>query len=242
MADFIVSAAPYGARFEQASPLEFQTFFRPSMFHTKEPGEGEETYYIYRVSDPITVGTVGTGWTESNPVWTFRASGVSPGSVVPRALNAFLNQEFLAAAAENPFFSLNGTPLSWFSKNYSRFTNDFKIAMPTPAAVLSQTLREIITGFTVDASGAAPVVTSVTKGGSASVSLSIYKIGSGEFIPGVSPDIIAAADADVYGVVTFSSLYNSGFYYSESTGAVVENLRTFKRKFSFAAMAEPPSF
>lgn len=238
--ELIVGAAYYGARFEEQEPWEIRTFFRPSSFSTFGPGETSQTYTIFTSSDPISVGTVGRRSSASDP-WTFRDSSAQTQTIPPANLTAFLLFREFQAAPNYPFFTLDGAPLVWYQKNYSKFLSGTKILMPQ-AGVLSSTVREIITGFTVDTSGAAPVVSSITKARAAEISLNVVKFGTGNFIPPEDPSQVAKCDGDIYGTIEFKKLYNTSFTYTETDGPVAGILRNFTRKFSFAAMAEPPSF
>lgn len=244
MAELIVGAAYYGARFEAAAPREIRVFFRPSSFSTLGPGETAETYTVFIGEDPIRVGTVGRRSSADDP-WTFRESYSPQQTIPPVNLSAFLLFRQFQSAPDYPFFSLDGAPLEWYTKTYSRFLGGggggAKVLMPD-LVTASSSLREIITGFTVDTSGAAPVVSSVTKERVAEISLHVAEFGTGHFIQAEDPAKVAECDGGIFGTIEFKKLYNTSFTYTEGTGPVAGVLRDFTRKFSFAAMAEPPSF
>lgn len=242
MADFYIGGSAYGAIFASSADGGIRPSFEPRIFATWPVGEVPGDFPIYTDADPITVGTVGRNY--YNEQWNF---GDSPQTIIRTEDRfSFLKSELLAAGFCP--FTVEGESFEWFEKKFSRFTNDFKVKMPEASAVLSKDVREIITDFTVDASVRPPVVTSVTKERAAVVSVSVSKIGNGEFLPypfddpTATPRHVADVDGAVYGTVTFSKLYNVGFSYNTRTGRTnVVPLRDFTRKFSFN-IGEPPSF
>lgn len=205
MATGILYGAAYGARFRNVSLTqhggEFAVYFLPGIFNIRTAAFGN---YVFTNGDAIHVGTVGV-YNSNTRTWTFQ-------DYTPTRVQ--LNQ---LALTRNYIYgkpmpaTLDGVRMIWHETQDSTITlNPFKVSMPvldTPATIK---IGELITGFDVDTSGSAPIVSAIYKTDQI-LTLSDMTIGTG-YINGIQ------IDGDFSGTYSVTNIFAGEYSYNPQTG------------------------
>ena len=195
MASGTLYRGAYGGTFEQRAANTIGVYFQPVIWNFS----GTLRRQVYTQGDAIHVGTVGT-YNSSNRVWTFQ--DYTPTRIQLNELALVRN--FVHSQQQMPF-TLDGVRMKWYEHNYATILLDpFRITMPVLDAS-AVTFGQLITGFDVDASGDAPVVSAIYKSDQV-FTVSNVSIGTGT-INGVQLDASVTADYSLTNIFANEYLY-----------------------------------
>lgn len=200
MASGILYKGVYGGTFEQRAANTIGVYFQPGIWNFS----GTLRRQVYTQGDAIHVGTVGT-YNSSNRVWTFQ--DYTPTRIQLNELELVRN--FVYSHQQMPF-TLDGVRMKWLEHNFATILlNPFRITMPV-LDVAAVTFGQLITGFDVDASGDAPVVSAIYKSDQV-FTVSNVSIGTGT-INGVQLDASVTAD------YSLTNIFANEYLYSPASG------------------------
>lgn len=190
----------YGGTFERRAANTIGVYFQPGIWNFS----GTLRRQVYTQGDAIHVGTVGT-YNSSNRVWTFQ--DYTPTRIQLNELELVRN--FVYSQQQMPF-TLDGVRMKWHEHNYATILLDpFRITMPVLDAA-AVTFGQLITGFDVDASGDAPVVSAIYKSDQV-FTVSNVSIGTGT-INGIQLDASVTAD------YSLTNIFANEYLYSPASG------------------------
>lgn len=186
----------YGGTFERRAANTVGVYFQPIIWNASS-SLGRQ---VYTQGDAIHVGTVGT-YNSSSRVWTFQ--DYTPTRIQLNELA--LVRDFVNSQQQMPF-TLDGVRMQWNEHNFATILLDpFRITMPVLDASVV-TFGQLITGFDVDASGDAPVVSAIYKSDQV-FTVSNVSIGTGT-INGVQLDASVTADYSLTNIFANAYTYN----------------------------------